>query len=160
MEVHAFNPSTQEAEAGESLWVWGQPGLPELVPGQAPKLQRNPVSIHQKNALLRLNKIFYIDFKKRVGPSLGEGMSLTRDRLMVPLHMLTAEICNQTNKFVNGLLFFKSPSRHNSVKQDQVYLLPKAIYRLNTMAIKIPAKFFKDFKRTALEFIWKTQIWG
>ena len=24
---HAFNPSTQEAEAGRSLWVPGQPGL-------------------------------------------------------------------------------------------------------------------------------------
>ena len=31
MEVHTFNPSTQEAEAvaegGQSLWVQGQPGL-------------------------------------------------------------------------------------------------------------------------------------
>ena len=27
MLVHAFNPSTQEAGAGGSLWVWGQPGL-------------------------------------------------------------------------------------------------------------------------------------
>ena len=25
--MHAFNPSTLEAEAGESLWVQGQPGL-------------------------------------------------------------------------------------------------------------------------------------
>jgi hypothetical protein len=24
---HTFNPSTHEAEAGESMWVWGQPGL-------------------------------------------------------------------------------------------------------------------------------------
>ena len=32
------------AEAGRSLWVRGQPGLQELVPGQAPKLQKNPVS--------------------------------------------------------------------------------------------------------------------
>ena len=23
----AFNPNAQKAEAGESLWVWGQPGL-------------------------------------------------------------------------------------------------------------------------------------
>lgn len=37
MVAHAFNPSTWEAEAG-------QPGLQELVPGQTPKLQRNPVS--------------------------------------------------------------------------------------------------------------------
>ena len=27
MAVYTFNPSTQEAEAGESLWVWGQPSL-------------------------------------------------------------------------------------------------------------------------------------
>jgi hypothetical protein len=27
MEVHTFNPSTQEAEAGRSLWVGGQSGL-------------------------------------------------------------------------------------------------------------------------------------
>jgi hypothetical protein len=27
MVMHAFNPSTQEAEAGGSLAVWGQPGL-------------------------------------------------------------------------------------------------------------------------------------
>ena len=25
--AQAFNPSTREAEAGGSLWVWGQPGL-------------------------------------------------------------------------------------------------------------------------------------
>ena len=33
-----FNPSTLEAEAGGSLWVWGQPGIPR----QALKLQKNP----------------------------------------------------------------------------------------------------------------------
>ena len=33
--AHAFNPSTGEAETGGSLWVWGQPGLQELVPAQA-----------------------------------------------------------------------------------------------------------------------------
>ena len=31
--VHAFNSSTQEAEASESLRVQNQPGLQELVPG-------------------------------------------------------------------------------------------------------------------------------
>ena len=41
--AHAFNPSTWEAKASRSLWVQGQPGLQQLVPGQAPKLQRNPV---------------------------------------------------------------------------------------------------------------------
>ena len=40
--AHAFNFSTWEAEAGGS--VQDQPGLQELVPGQARKPQRNPVS--------------------------------------------------------------------------------------------------------------------
>ena len=36
-------------------------------------------------------------------------------------------------------------------------ILPKAIYRFNTMPIKIPAKFFKDLERTVFNFIWKSQ---
>ena len=44
MVAHTFNPSTWEAETGRSLWVRSQPGLQELIPGQAPKLLRNPVS--------------------------------------------------------------------------------------------------------------------
>ena len=48
-EVHTFNPSTQEAETGRSLWVQGQRGLWELVPGQIPKLQKNLVSKHTQN---------------------------------------------------------------------------------------------------------------
>ena len=41
--AHAFNLSTWEAEKGGSLLVWGQPGQKELVQGQTPKPQRNPV---------------------------------------------------------------------------------------------------------------------
>ena len=40
----AFNPSTWEAEAGESLWVWGQPCLQELVPEQLGLLHRETLS--------------------------------------------------------------------------------------------------------------------
>ena len=46
--AHAFNSSTREAEPGGSLWVRDQPGLQELVPGQVPKLHRNPVSKKEK----------------------------------------------------------------------------------------------------------------
>ena len=42
--AHAFNIRTWEAEIGRSLRVQGQPGLQELGPGQAPKLQSKPVS--------------------------------------------------------------------------------------------------------------------
>ena len=36
-------------------------------------------------------------------------------------------------------------------------ILPKTIYRLNAMPIKIPAKFLTDLKRTILNFIWKSK---
>jgi hypothetical protein len=36
MVMHAFNPSTQETEAGRSLWIQGQPGL-EFQGSQATK---------------------------------------------------------------------------------------------------------------------------
>ena len=51
-----FNPRTQEGEAGGSLCVPGQSGLQELVPGQAPKIQRNPVSKNKKQTK-KLKKI-------------------------------------------------------------------------------------------------------
>ena len=44
MLAHNFNPSTRESEAGESLWVRGQPGLKELVPGQLGLLHRETLS--------------------------------------------------------------------------------------------------------------------
>ena len=48
MVAYAFNPSTWEAEAGESLRVQGQPGLQELVPGQLELLQRDTLSQKRK----------------------------------------------------------------------------------------------------------------
>ena len=42
MVVHSFNSSTREAGAGGYLLVQGQPGLQELVPGQAPKATEKP----------------------------------------------------------------------------------------------------------------------
>lgn len=39
MGLHAFNSGTWEAEAGEFLWVWGQPGQNEFQNNQGYKKQ-------------------------------------------------------------------------------------------------------------------------
>ena len=64
--AHAFNPSTQEAEAGGSLWVRDQPGLQELVQGQAPKPQRNPVSKNEKKKKKERKKDFLSTLASRL----------------------------------------------------------------------------------------------
>ena len=46
MVVYTFNPSTQEAEEGEFLWVQGQPGLLSKLQD---RLQNYPEKLFQKN---------------------------------------------------------------------------------------------------------------
>jgi hypothetical protein len=36
-------------------------------------------------------------------------------------------------------------------------MLPKTIYRVNAIPMKIPAQFFTDMERAILNFIWKTK---
>ena len=36
-------------------------------------------------------------------------------------------------------------------------ILPKAIYRLRAILMKIPTQFFKDMERATLKFIWKNK---
>jgi hypothetical protein len=40
MVVHAIHSSAQEAEAGRSLWVWGQPGLQSEFQGSQVYVER------------------------------------------------------------------------------------------------------------------------
>ena len=55
--AHTFNPSTQEAEAGETFCVAGNSSLPEIIPGQVPKLWRNPVSKHKQASIETIKRI-------------------------------------------------------------------------------------------------------
>jgi hypothetical protein len=42
VEAHTFNPSTQEAETGRSLWVQGQRGLPSEFQNKQPGYTEKP----------------------------------------------------------------------------------------------------------------------
>ena len=58
MVAHAFNPSTREAEAGGSLGVRRQPGLQELVPGQATKATEKPCLKKTKKKLYMCTYVY------------------------------------------------------------------------------------------------------
>ena len=49
--VHAFNPSTQEAETCGSLWVRGQPGLQSKFQDSQGYKKKNPVLKNNNNKI-------------------------------------------------------------------------------------------------------------